>query len=320
MRIGALIHMYPPHHLAGAELMLHSILRNMVSRGHTCTVCVMPLKGDNPCMEPYVIDGVNVSGHGRTLDGCDFIITHLDRTQTAEAYCMVREIPLVHLLHNHSSLKGYGVKKADLIIYNTHHLREAVNWPAPSVVVHPPIWPDDYRVEPAGDCITLVNLQKAKGVGIFYGMAHMMPQQKFLGVTGAYGLQEIHDLPNVEILPQQADMRDVYKRTRVLLMPSTYESYGRCAIEAAVSGIPCMANNTPGLLEALGDAGTFPRAYDAVTWADAYSRMDWDEMSRRSRGRAAALDPIAELDVLEEALHAACHRAGADPQPPGDAA
>lgn len=294
--------MYPPHHLAGAEMMLHSILRVLANRGHDCRVVAIPLHGPEG-HAPYVRDGVKVCEDERALEGCDVLLTHLDRTRRAEELAFAMDVPLVHILHNHLTLSRNRVKKADLVVYNTRWLAEAVSFPAPYVVVHPPVWAEDYRTAP-GECITLVNLQEMKGVRIFHELARMMPDRKFLGVVGAYGVQEQKTLPNVEYLQPQSDMREVYKRTRILLMPSSYESYGRCAVEAAVSGIPTVANGTAGLMEALGKAGTFPNELTAKCWKAAIKGIDWDKKSRQSKRLAASLDPVAEIEVLENALYA----------------
>ncbi|WP_262928542.1 glycosyltransferase family 4 protein [Streptomyces sp. CBMA152] len=50
----------------------------------------------------------------------------------------------------------------------------------------------------------------------------------------------------------------VYSRSRVILMPSLYESWGRVAVEAFASGIPVIAHTTPGLVESMGEAGSSP--------------------------------------------------------------
>jgi glycosyltransferase involved in cell wall biosynthesis len=74
-----------------------------------------------------------------------------------------------------------------------------------------------------------------------------MPRQGFLFVVGAYGRQVRPRLANVQVIPPVAwdRMREaVYARTRVLLMPSEYESYGRCGVEAAHAGVPTIAHPT----------------------------------------------------------------------------
>jgi glycosyltransferase involved in cell wall biosynthesis len=55
----------------------------------------------------------------------------------------------------------------------------------------------------------------------------------------------------------------------VLMVPSVHESYGMAAVEALASGIPVIAHPTPGLREALGDAGTFVDRADVRVWVAA---------------------------------------------------
>jgi glycosyltransferase involved in cell wall biosynthesis len=271
--------------------MLESIMRWLARRGHECRV--------NVPGEEYVHNGVRVSPSVHALDGCDVIFTHLDRTNEAEHLC--EHIPLAHLIHNESTLEMFRVKKRDLVVHNTRWIAEKV--PAlTSVVVHPPIFEADYLCKP-GRCITLINLNEMKGAPLFWALAERMSDMRFLGVLGGYGAQDVRSLPNVEVMAQVSDMRAVYSRTRVLLMPSQYESYGRCAIEAAVSGIPTIATPTPGLLEALDDAGTFPAERTVDAWESAIRSMKWPERSRAARARYLSLDFEGELLRLEDALY-----------------
>lgn len=304
----AYVHMYPPLHLAGAELMLHSILRWLVARGWECRVCVIGGRGYRYGIGgDYELDGVRVSeDEVATLTGADVIITHLDRTRESMSIAQYLGVPLVHLVHNHLTLKRNNVDAAELVVFNSEWLAEAVAWTGPTAVLHPPVWADDYRVKPDGDAITLVNLQVDKGVRVFYALARRYPEHRFIGVRGAYGVQVEESLPNLEIVGPVVDMRDVYRETRILLMPSTYESYGRVAIEAACSGIPTIAAPTPGLREALGDAAVYAEARDNAAWATALEQVDrdWADWSTRARARADSLDPEAELTVLESALRA----------------
>ena len=152
--------------------------------------------------------------------------------------------------------------------------------------------------------MTLINVNPDKGAHVFYELARRFPAQKFLGVEGSYGEQIIRtDLPNVEWVahvPGHLMRERVYARTKVLLMPSVYESYGRTAVEAMVSGIPVIAHPTLGLREALADAGTYAHRDDIDAWQNALRGVlnpdGWRTASQKAARRAAELDPTVELD------------------------
>ena len=296
MKIGALVHMYPPYHNAGAEHMLHAMLKYFVAQGHECVVCVdFKHNAHFTKFKPYELDGVRVSMDKRILNKVDVLLTHLDCTEDAEDMAVARHIPLAQIFHN--ELRPQMVKHCDLGIYNTQWIADLTPIDAPSIVVRPPVWRDDYLVKPQGQFITLINLQKNKGSDMFYRLAYEMPDLQFLGVKGSYGIQEpAPDLPNLTILENQKDIRGVYLNTKILLMPSGYESYGRCAIEAAVSGIPTIAHPTQGLREALGDAGVYPLP-DSPSWVCAvrYTLDRYPALSAAAKRRANSLDPDSEM-------------------------
>lgn len=128
-----------------------------------------------------------------------------------------------------------------------------------------------------------------------------MPHVQFLAVRGGYGPQIRRCLPNVEMIDSTLDITTaVYARTRILLMPSRVETYGRTALEAACSGIPTIAHPTPGLIESLGDAATFVDRSSITSWVAAIDRLfdpaEWLAASRRALARAEQLDPAGDLD------------------------
>lgn len=93
-----------------------------------------------------------------------------------------------------------------------------------------------------GDCITLINANENKGVRQFIELARRMPNRKFLGVRPYYGDMRTA-LPlggNIEWIPFSDDVRTILRRTRILLVPSFYESFGRVAVEAMINGIPVL--------------------------------------------------------------------------------
>ena len=96
---------------------------------------------------------------------------------------------------------------------------------------------------------------------------------------------------------------DVWARTKVLLMPSTYESYGMVAVEALASGIPVIACPTPGLKESLDYAGIFPHSTSLKLWQSELARLLTDdnyyaERSQLALQRSKEIDPRIELGLM----------------------
>lgn len=169
---------------------------------------------------------------------------------------------------------------------------------------------------PCGDKITLINANMNKGVHQFLGLARAMPDQKFLGILPYYGEKNVPPSPdNVEWIPFQNDIRDVLKRTRILLVPSYYESFGRVAVEAMINGIPVLysmpatnsvypGGSTEGLHEWIQPAGIgLPR--DATQeWANAVRALDDPEAyarkSEESRAHVEAMRLFGEGTRIAE--------------------
>lgn len=323
MRVLFAVHLWPPGHNAGAETMAVALAGALVAQGHQVSV---QLSMAHPMfsLDPYNYRGVGVWPYQRQDDlwrwvhgdsPPDLIVSHLDTAVQAMMLGQVTRIPVVLLIHNtHDLTRREIVRGPALAVFNTHWMRENFeqSWddtlgPMPRhIVIHPPIDVAAYRTVPGSagtGRITLVNVTKDKGAEVFYALAQRLPQRKFLGVCGAYGDQILrYDLPNVEIIahvPAHDMPASVYSRTRVLLAPSSYESYGRVTVEAACSGIPSIAHPTPGLLEALGDGGTFCDRDDLDAWVAALKSLGtargWVPASARATAVADRLNTDADL-------------------------
>lgn len=250
----------------------------------------------------------------------DIIITQGEATPEAMKMARLCGKPLAHLIHDEIQLTAYGshADNVQLAIYNSEWTRQADldrGRSDRSVVLNPLVFPEDYVVDP-GTAITLVNLCIEKGGETFWEVAARMPEHQFLAVKGGWGGQIVRALPNVEVLDHQLDPRDIYQRSRIILMPSQdlgapggkywTESWGRVGIEAAASGIPTIAHPTPGLVESLGEAGIFADRYDVEAWCKAIRWLDdlehYAEASAKAKQRSAALDPVSQLDALEAVL------------------
>jgi len=226
---------------------------------------------DNIC-EDYLYENTPVHVGYSTEEVPDVIITHHGPASRVvqDMSLQFPDARIVTVFHN----ERYDIPdilrlNADLQVYNTSWVRDAVNSSSPSTVVHPPLDPSRHRVGKRGNKVTLCNLQDNKGVHVWNELARRMPNVEFLGVIGSHGEQIPVKLANVEIQPLTQDMREVWSNTKILLMPSGYESYGMVAAEACVSGIPVIANPTPGLVECLDNAGIFVPRDDI----DGYERV-----------------------------------------------
>ena len=316
LTIVARVHLMPPEHNAGAEHMLVSMLRPLVERGHDVQVW---LSRYGKASREYEYRGIKVVPLASRLDfpsavrRADVLLAHLETVPSTASLARGYGKPLVVVCHNthRPTFRDAAAGGTALAVYNSQWMeREAELFfaeypkairPAASLVVRPPVFADEYATKP-GKAITLINCNPEKGGKVLDALARRMPEQEFIAVRGAYGEQTLPDLPNVEVVDhvRGEDMRDrVYARTRVLLMPSSYESWGRAGVEALASGIPVLAHPTPGLCESLGEAGIFVDRNDVDGYEAVLRKLqtaaEYRLASKRAKARSAELDPAADL-------------------------
>lgn len=286
--------------------MLHTLLRALSDAGHEVVVFATDIP-EAPYLYDY--DGVRVNSTNWFLARQevtryqpDVIVTHHQNSVAGIRLAKRLQVPSVFLMHNDFDANRKYIRQGpDLVVFNTDWIRQATRYDGTSMVIHPPVFAEEHATTP-GDRVTLVNLNDSKGGAIFYRLAESMPDVAFLGVVGGHGQQIIRrDLPNVEIVDHNDQMPDlVWSRTKILLMPSTYESYGMAGVEAMASGIPVIAAPTPGLRESLSYAGVFvPREDESRLRSEIRRLLDppqWDAASRLALKRSQELDPTVELN------------------------
>jgi len=303
----ALSHGYPPLWNMGGEVSLHRTLTALKGKRVVLT---------NTEAE-YYIDGIQV----KQIDTPDVLDINADSGPIAQqlkelgarAVIGQNELSLaavkaaqasnaVSIVSVHTPPKyGGNIKRAvyhaDYAIYNTQAAANKWN-DAQSLVIHPPISPMPSNTSTKGNAYTLLSSLMNKGVQVVLDLAKANADKRFIIVRspaeathGLENLEELADkLPNVELLPRVSP-DNVYKyleQTRILLVPSRYETYGMSAIEAAGYGIPSIHVDTPDVREGIGEAAYLikPLSLEGATKGIKEIEANYQLYSDKARERA----------------------------------
>lgn len=334
MIIGAYLDRAAPEHGAGAEWTIHDTMTWLARRGHDCRVVAAKGHTQERIDNVLVYSNPTADELAQHFMESDVMLTQLDAIAHAQILAFTYQTPLVHFVHSATQLERLGVMDtcSALVVFNAAHVASACDWwPGEGMTLRPPIDADRVRVARPGEAaetmvwVTLVNLSHNKGAMTMWYLAESLEQRPFLGVMGVYGEQAITQngipghgdnplatglRPNMRVHAPVRDIREVLRYTRVLLVLSLHETYGRIAGEAAVSGIPVIATRTPGLVECLGDAGLyFDDRNHLATIAKLIERAytpEWVEMSTAAGLRwHGCLGPRQELELRAFERHLA---------------
>ena len=305
MRLLAVTPLYPPDSRVGAWICTHELLKALVAQGHQVDVVPFLVKPGSP--RQY--EGVQIypaRSQKQLMAKADVVLSHFGDNGIAHREAVALGKPSIRVIHG--GIKDYRqLANSALAICNSNATKATVaRWPGPKLVIHPPTDPEKFKTTP-GDKVTLVNLSPAKGGDLFWRIARAAPEVEFMGVLGGYGEQIIYKAPNVTIVPNTPNMKeDVYSKTKLLIMPSSAESWGMTAIEAMYSGIPVLAKPTPGLREALATAGNWQSGNTTAQWVGQIRSLlqpdMWAGASERALARVSLLDPEGDRARFVEAV------------------
>ncbi len=238
-----------------------------------------------------------------------------------------RGIPFVYSLHN-GNHPFYDFNDCDLLLTESqatadlYAKRDRLNVQATGIFIKKEKYIAQNR-EPK--YVTFINPHPSKGVSIFAKLAlkvkHEMPNVEFLVVESrgmlSESLAQLH-LPNssenpyvpnmfsnVNLVKHTSNMKEVYRVTKVLLVPSLwYESWGRVVTEAVLNNIPCIVSESGGLKEAMGSGGIavaaphicqqdhlcIPTDEEIQPWFDALKRVLSEDFNEQCKKAAEQYD------------------------------
>jgi glycosyltransferase involved in cell wall biosynthesis len=148
--------------------------------------------------------------------------------------------------------------------------------------------------------VTMINPSNIKGLPIFLELARRFREVKFAAVptwaTIAADRSALESVPNVRVLQPNENVDDIFMQTRILLVPSLWgEAFGLVVVEAMLRGIPVLASNVGGLVEAkLG-----------VDYILPVQRIESYENRRDENGIPIPVVPDQNVDAWDTALRKA---------------
>lgn len=311
-----IIHMYPPEHNAGAEWMAHCMNMYLVKEGWTVNVIVPPSYKLRKFQKVNCYTSNNTKECEEVIGRSKLLLSHLDFEMRTVEIAEIAKKPAVLVMHNWARkyyLKKYKEMKNNQnihLIHNSLWIKNLYNYIGfDSIVVNPPVSYKEYQVlDRERKYVTLINLNDNKGGNVLIQIAKKMPDVQFMGVIGGYDTQiKDEKLENITYVNNTPEIKEIYKQTDILLVPSRQESWGRVAVEAISSGIPVIANPTPGLREALDYCGIFIPRDQTDEYVKIIRKLKTDsnyykKISTLSLKRSRELEPEPQLKIMDEWL------------------
>ncbi len=280
-----------PQSLGGVPSSTHELATMLMERGHevavTCGLVASSALGYlcrgrlRMSGRPYVRDhlpGYPVYRQWDVRRNIQFLVRELDPdiaiVQLGELVPLAQElrkcrVPTIIYLHNAavtelhgdpSTLTGIQYIANSNFTANRH--RQAVG--IESIVVPPLFRPQRYVATRIPTNVTFVNPLPIKGSDIAFEIARRCPDIPFCFVESwlldkaqkRRIRDEIKKAPNVSFRLRTADVRKIYSRAKIMLVPSKIEeTWGRVVSEGHFNGIPAVASDRGALPELVGPGG-----------------------------------------------------------------
>ncbi|HEY3838040.1 MAG TPA: glycosyltransferase family 4 protein [Bryobacteraceae bacterium] len=331
-------------------------LRHLAASGHQCRVVSASLDVDSACIQDalHIHSVKDLARRASVLQGeiqqfsPDLVLVSSEDLSHVLLRESARSAPgrLIYLAHtpqfypfgpeswNPDPKASALIREARAIVaIGTHaagYIRQYLGVSA--AVVHPPMYgqPPYPRFGSSGKgWLLMINPCAVKGLPIFLALARRFPNLEFAALAGwgttTTDRQEMAALPNVRVLETVPKIDDVLARARLLLMPSLwYEGFGLIVMEAMLRGLPVIASDSGGLIEAKHgtrfvipvrpierylpefDETHMPRPIlpdqDIQPWVEAIESITRDRSlydAESEQSRAVALEFVSRLDAAD---------------------
>ena len=278
-----------PGSFAGSEISAYETIKYLRDRGHNISVFI-----HKPAGKEY--DGFKLYKYYENDPFCkkELITADIVLYQMADHYynfnlIQQREKPVFIFIHVAKAYHWILTQKVSfpiVVVFNSRATQDTLPTIHDNIRMIPyvntkPFYPLREKTI-QNDIVCLINCNTTKGVTQFNEIVKKMKHIQFIGVKGGYGHQDLLNPcpPNLVYMENQTDIRIVFKKIGVLLMPSKSETWGRAAVEAMSSGVPVIHSEAEGLVECIGGAGIMCQRDDIEGWCQAIERIIGDKAYR----------------------------------------
>jgi glycosyltransferase involved in cell wall biosynthesis len=160
------------------------------------------------------------------------------------------------------------------------------------------------------DAVAAIRTLRAEGLALQLILAGV-PDPDSGDSLSEVGMKELAREPGVDWLGYVADVREVWARAAIAVLPSSYgEGVPKSLLEAASCARPIIASDMPGCREVVtpGETGLLVQAHDVLALAQAITTLAGDPELRRRMGEAGRARVCAEFAdaVIADATLALC--------------
>ena len=334
-------HRYLPQYLGGMQTTADNLCHGLLKRGHYVSIlasfmrtgffgwrCTLQRKmlgrsvlRDNKCGYPVWRSWVpsNEVGYVARREQPDIIVVMAMAPVRMALAARPTGLPIIMQLHDtefECHAGDFSELRAIPCVSNSYFTADKYRnaFGVDSTVIYPIILASEYQTTSTREVITFINPIAAKGLDIAVEISRRCPDLPFEFVEAwplkAEQRRELESKMagrcNVTLRPPQREMKKIYGKSKILLVPSIWEeAYGRVATEAQLSGIPVIASARGGLPEAVGPGGLLIDPDGPVeAWVAAIRRL-WDDRAHyaelASKAMSHATRPELSFDHQVEA-------------------
>lgn len=237
----------------------------------------------------------------------DAVITSLEGSSDIIKLVKSNSVKTIGWLHSFNAEGMEAIKgNPDMLLSTSQFIqKEVVKY---SQIKNRVFYPGFQTVQPlkeTGTFLTFINPVPEKGADFILSLAEKLPQQKFICVEGWYKNNDFYSKlrKNMEYLPPQKDMIDIWKKTKILLVPSIVpEAFGRVIVEAHMYGIPVIAHNIGGISEAMNESSVLMNSMHTHDWINSIEKFSDLAYYKKSRIEALSAAQKFKRNIVDEFL------------------